>query len=355
VSVPGPAEPVRTAPPMAARGIGCRLVFVDGLPGSGKSSVTQRLYLALHKSGHDVRWYFEGVQPHPIHEPDTSGVWLSEATLQAAWSRWEQLTASLAAAPRRITLFDGTLFQQTVGGGVLMDLEARRIVEFVLRIDERLRDLGPALLYLYQDDPSGAIRRICAARGQEWTQFIQGLIAVSPYGRRHRLATLDGVVDYYLRCRAICDEIVPRLGMRVLPIETSNGNWPEVQAQAARFVGLVAAVRAEPVALIRACAGLYREASSGHQWTLVQDETGLRFDDTGVRLLHKENAVFLAEATGIELSFIRDASGLATRIECTGSVPGDPVIGRVWHRVRTAGAVDASRGGRTPRRVGDTR
>jgi hypothetical protein len=340
---------------MAVREMDRQVVFVDGLPGSGKSTTAQRLYLSLHKSGYDARWYFEELQPHPIHEPDTTGVWRSEVTIRAAWSRWEDLAASLAAPPRRITLFDGTLFQQTVGGGVLMDLDPRRIVEFVLRIDERLRDLGPALLYLYQDDPEVAISGTFAARGPEWAQYIQGLIADSPYGQRHRMEALDGVVDYYLRCRAICDEIVPRLGMRVLPIETSNGNWPEVQAQAARFVGLVAAVRAEPVALIRACAGLYREASSGHQWTLVQDETGLRFDDTGVRLLHKENAVFLAEATGIELSFIRDASGLATRIECTGSVPGDPVIGTVWHRVRTAGAVDASRGGRTPRRVGDTR
>jgi adenylate kinase family enzyme len=42
-----------------------KLIILDGLPGSGKSTTAQWLELQLQRNGFDAQWYWEGDVPHP--------------------------------------------------------------------------------------------------------------------------------------------------------------------------------------------------------------------------------------------------------------------------------------------------
>ncbi len=42
-----------------------RLILLDGLPGTGKTTNSYRLFEQLVRNGRDVRWLHEVSQPHP--------------------------------------------------------------------------------------------------------------------------------------------------------------------------------------------------------------------------------------------------------------------------------------------------
>src|SRR5262249_31132645 len=46
------------------------LILVDGLPGSGKSTTAQLVWLQLVRSGYDASWFFEHQSSHPIYKYD---------------------------------------------------------------------------------------------------------------------------------------------------------------------------------------------------------------------------------------------------------------------------------------------
>ena len=46
-----------------------KLILVEGLPGSGKSSTAQFICDQLQRNGHRARWYYEDETPHPVAAP----------------------------------------------------------------------------------------------------------------------------------------------------------------------------------------------------------------------------------------------------------------------------------------------
>ncbi len=43
-----------------------RLILLEGLPGTGKTTNSYRLFEQLVRNGRDVRWLHEVSQPHPV-------------------------------------------------------------------------------------------------------------------------------------------------------------------------------------------------------------------------------------------------------------------------------------------------
>jgi len=44
------------------------IIFVEGIPGCGKSTTSQYIYEQLKNNGYDVEWLHEGIQDHPFYE-----------------------------------------------------------------------------------------------------------------------------------------------------------------------------------------------------------------------------------------------------------------------------------------------
>ena len=104
-----------------------RLIFVDGLPGSGKSTTAQRLSLHLRRQGYPARWIFEHENQHPLFVESAVRALREQqpnaapALFDRALTGYAMLTDRMSAVPPETLLLEGTLFQTAVGSQLLLD------------------------------------------------------------------------------------------------------------------------------------------------------------------------------------------------------------------------------------------
>src|SRR5262245_23480749 len=108
---------------MTSSAIRSKLILVDGLSGSGKSTQAQWLEAQLHKVDVPARWFWEGEIGHPLHwfsewwQPDFDfAEYLTDVTVSMEQSL-ERCETFVQQAIREdtITIFDGFPLLNTVG------------------------------------------------------------------------------------------------------------------------------------------------------------------------------------------------------------------------------------------------
>jgi thymidylate kinase len=317
--MPDAARPLATRP---------RLIFVDGLPGSGKSTTAQRLCFHLQRLGRPARWYFEHEQGHPIF--DDEQVRCARATGPAepngirarALAGYAMLAARLADETAPTMILESTLFQTAVGTQLLMDLPAAEIERHFQRTMELLAPVAPALIVFRPPDVAAALRRAAEKRGAWFPEFLVAHLGDTPRGRRTRLADFAGVIAFFEDYRAQCDALFARFAGPRLAVDNSAGDWPRHTRDLTDFLGLPPMAGPPVPAGLAELAGRYR-AADGDEWNVAADAHGLFFDDAARgRIVPRPGGGFAIEGVCIELDFERDAAGRVRRIRCAGALPG---------------------------------
>ena len=86
-----------------------RLVFVEGLPGSGKTSTAKNLARSLRRKGLEATWFHELHPEHPVIPRSVMKQATQGDYAQRCLDRWEAFAAS--ASPDRATILEGCAFQ----------------------------------------------------------------------------------------------------------------------------------------------------------------------------------------------------------------------------------------------------
>ena len=176
-----------------------KLVLIDGLTGSGKSTTAQRLWLHLTRHGHPARWFYEHDATHAIWPPDeqsglvAAGDGLAPAFLaEALPARWRALAADCAAT-ETVTILESTLFQSTVGFLLAMEVTERRIAEHVMAVADIVAGLTPVLVLFRPRDVARALRAACDDRqADDYAAALIAHVGSSRTARRKICATSPG-------------------------------------------------------------------------------------------------------------------------------------------------------------------
>jgi len=203
-----------------------KLVIVEGIMGSGKSTATRNIARRLEESGIAAIGITEGVDPHPIRF-DWDEPWSEMSAADAARSqiaKWRSyVTSSLAL--ERISIVDGQLFHGNLTALLLLEADKDTIAAYCREIVAVIAPLRPLLIYLRQDDVERAVHTVSAQRGETWVDYQVDWKLGSPYARRRGLAGLDGVVALYRDYRALTDQLFADLAIPKISIETSEQDW----------------------------------------------------------------------------------------------------------------------------------
>lgn len=264
-----------------------KLVMIEGIMGSGKTSTAQHITDRLRAQGRTADLFLEGDLDHPAdydrvaclthdayqslceQHPDCA------AALQQAVTRegddWlvpygkldQQIPPSLTHKLQQFDIYDGIdlvnhsrllqaswsqFAERAVDRDVTTVLECcflqnpmcaflakhdagiEATAHHVLRLAELIEPLHPLLFYYYQPDVRKTVERVCAERPKAWLDFVIQYHTEQEYGNAHRLHGFDGLIEFLQMRQEVELEICKRLPFETVILENDDHDWPRLLA-----------------------------------------------------------------------------------------------------------------------------
>jgi hypothetical protein len=228
--------------------LGTKLIFVDGLPGSGKSTTAEFVAGKLERRGIPCRLLREREPDHPLNvggdlhpSGSTTGAQMFAAYTVSSFvgeslARWETFVAE-ALGSERVNVLDSYPFQNSVRVLWQMDADPVTLAAYERCVAEKAAGLGPVLIYLDPGDAELTIRAIAEQRGPAWTDYAIAVITDCPYASARGLQGIDGAVAITRAYKHLLDESVARCPFPRLVLSGCHRRWQDCHAKIRGFLG----------------------------------------------------------------------------------------------------------------------
>ncbi len=305
-----------------------KLILIDGITGSGKSTTAQFLANQLKNNGIKVKWYHEEEDNHPLDCGDDIEVFSSQTEmydfLETTPELWRQFV-KLVGQSDKVHIIESFLFQDTIRLLFQNNLERERIADFAQEIEEIIKPLEPALIYFYQQDAEKSIRTIWKRRGLAWKKWFIDSDIQTPYVKESSLTGESGVIKLWSDYQKFTNQLFKRYQFKKLSIENSAGNWHDYRQKILDFLDLEFVAYNKELTLEdkkRYC-GTYRGQKEEtectvklHDWNLICD---LIWPDIKILPVSKGNMnSFYMESFPIIINFKEDEDGFIKELYLTG-------------------------------------
>lgn len=169
-----------------------RLIIVEGLPGSGKSTTAAMIAAELEARGRDVVCIDEGATDHPADVGDYNfpDFATERATILDTWRRF-----IARAAPDTIYVFNCLLLQNPMCETMMrfgMDEDESR--HYIGEIAAIIEPLHPTVVYIDEPDARAAIDAVRDERGDDWLNAVIDYHTSQGYGEAHGLCGYAGYI-----------------------------------------------------------------------------------------------------------------------------------------------------------------
>ena len=334
-----------------------RLVLLEGLPGTGKSTNSFKIYEQLLKNGKKVDWIHEVSEPHPVlfftescmnkeeyrnlkmKYPEiaelldevaeirktTVGIdqeaicrrrqgageeaWYQELLQYDAFptsleryelqalEKWEAFTNKAMKDDDTIFILDSSLFQYQIFTYLLKAAPYERLKNFVSKIVDCIKTLNPLLIYLYREHTEDSIAFLKEQRGEQDLVSTWERDQGEPYYQNKQkdvTAFYDFLIDYAIYAKDLFETF--KFDKR--KIEISANNWKAYEDE---MLELLEIHRME-ISEYKAMEGTFVNTEQRFSFT-IQDN--MMIDPEGVkrRLLPKTQEEFFVEGIPTILQF----------------------------------------------------
>src|SRR5215510_15467505 len=168
-----------------------KLILVDGIPGSGKSTTAQWIALELQKRQIKSDWFMDEHRGNPIT------IWAHsspEIFVTRILANWKQFAQALESS-FEIVVLEGCFFQHFLHGSLAQDVERVKIVASFQAVYEIIHPLRPLLIYFFQEDLVQTLKTIYTERGAEWSEYMLKGLEQSPYATSRHLKGFDVLIQ----------------------------------------------------------------------------------------------------------------------------------------------------------------
>ena len=339
-----------------------RLIMLEGLPGTGKSTNSFKLYEQLLLNGKKADWLHEVSQPHPVlfftescmtmeeysnfktKYPEIAGLLDEEAEIRKttvgidqgeisrkwrdaqrqAWyqellqydafpdgldryelqalEKWEAFAKKASEDEDTVYVLDSSIFQYQIFTYLLKAAPYERLKAFVCKIAELIKPLNPLLIYLYRENSEDSIAFMKEQRGEQDLVSTWERDKGAPYYQNKQddvTAFYDFLKDYATYAEDLFDTLI----FDKRKIEISGNNWKSYEDE---MLGLFDIERVE-ISAHKASDGTFENAERGFSFTIkdnvMQDPEGVER-----RLTPKSQDEFFVEGIPTILRFIGDNS-----------------------------------------------
>jgi len=308
-----------------------KLILIDGIAGSGKSTISQRLYRTIHLNGHPVEFYHEFYRPHPVLqvEAETVSGWAGRSL-----EKWRQFVHHRSAQDA-IAIMDGAVFQCGVGELLEQDADDQTITDYVHAVAEIIKPLGAAMINLYQRDLDAALTEVYTQRPRAWRNRVETQFSNSAYGRNRSLRGFDVYLDFNRSLHRLSESLFLDFNPPKLAFDNSNRQWDIHFDRICRFLKLPPVVDPFQPDDYR---GEYIENEQNQRCRIAVVDGMLRVEGLFKiikGLLPKREDTLFVQTWPDELTFTKDKAGRVATFHSTG--PWNRIGDGTWTRTAPGG------------------
>lgn len=269
-----------------------KLILVEGIPGSGKTTIANKIKEYFESQGKKVKLYNEGdghpvdlawiayipideyrelINKHPNYgdiikknttfEEDYAlvaytklGMHLNENTLmkffenheiynarvsldvfkKILFKRWSQFANNIDEDS--ITIFECAYLQNHINELLAYhNKDVNYIVDYMMELIDKVKNLNPKLIYLTQPSVSETINRVAKERVSsdkskydDWIDLVIEYIESCPYAKAQSLKGYEGVIKFFEVRKMIELDVIQNLSIDNAIISNETYNWDEV-------------------------------------------------------------------------------------------------------------------------------
>lgn len=209
-----------------------RIIIVDGMPGSGKSTTAAYIAEQLTAINIDHTLFLETSPDNPlfINTPAINSLRADEEA--------EEFTAKVIdlysnfvkvhKEKQAVAIIESLIYQGIVSVALFKGMQESRVRDLAKRIIEILKEMNPEFVFYVQVDSEKNWRRICEIRGPEFAK-ICGL---------HSDADFQRAAQGWSYTQEIFCELLKEWEIPALVIKNSDYNWDEHYDNIRGFLGL---------------------------------------------------------------------------------------------------------------------
>jgi len=205
-----------------------RLILIEGMIGSGKTTTAQYLADGLSRRGEDVRAFGEGAADHPIRTRRVDELLAAPApgdpSVYSA-GQWRRL-AERCLRDEQTIICESVFLQNSVMPAFISCAPAAEVTDICAEIQRQAAPAEPFLVYLRPTDIASAIARVHQARGEPWSSRNVAYVQDTPWARRRGLRGRDAVVGLYEAWEPVAVELFGRYPFGKLMLPDPQHDWP---------------------------------------------------------------------------------------------------------------------------------
>jgi hypothetical protein len=210
------------------------LILIDGIAGTGKTTLSHKLHQIVNDLYGNAILYQEFKTPHPIHEweVDDYQIW-QRKTIE----NWKNLVHELLRTSS-IGILESSLFQGTVGDLLERDIDEDTIFEYASQVPSLIQATSPVLIYLAPDSITPHIERTYSQRTGRWQTKIDHFIQHTAFGQARTLSGLEGYITFLKTLKRLSVQLFQTYEMKKLFVNISQYTWDNYETLITNFLDI---------------------------------------------------------------------------------------------------------------------
>jgi len=297
-----------------------KLILVDGITGSGKSTSAHFIARQLEKNGISAKWLYEEEKDHPL-----SLVFDIEDIKEFLENFLKQLIIFVNEINNNDVVYvvESFIFQAILQKSLLEDCNKKLFNEFYQHYCSIIAKLNPVVILFYQNDAEFAMRENWERRSNLWKNFMVSRIENSKFCKNRNLTGEKAYFVFWQEMADITIDFFNGFEFKKILIENSAHDWDNYRKQILDYleIKLVEEKLFDPT-FAQYC-GFYLGIEIHIKDNRLYADWGVNY-----KLLPLNDDVFQFETMPIDLKFIRDKNQKISSLKivnnlCYGSKEGE--------------------------------
>jgi len=293
-----------------------RLLFFEGPPGGGKSSLSQYVaqqlqaaciagdWIEEHTLDSTFEAFFDALETAPAE---------AISTLLAGW---HQLIEPLRTSST-ICCLDGAFFHSTLKLLLAYDYDQVQITQYVQTLYNLFTPFTPRLIHL-TGDADHIMQATIAERGLTWATNVANDVAQYPCQQRLGLSGIEGMIEFFIESQRQFEAIAATFPFASHRLDTTARAWDQYEQIVCAWLDIpFTTEQRTPSCDIAQYTGTYQTPANfppafNHPFEVEQTPDGLRLHMVfmrNFRLIEHTPDCFAIAGRPLQLEFVRDAEG----------------------------------------------